>query len=120
MKIEEVLDTAVAVSENDERLELLGDDRLGRIREDLGRLEIEQRGVRAGPGRRPNRVTQPHVDLEPQTRRAAMGRHDDTGARMLVFRPNRLDPESSEIELHRVRLHLHATNHLDVRPNGTE
>ncbi len=71
VQIEEVLDPAVPVAENHHRFKLLRYDDLERVDPHLRRGKGEQSGVGAGSGGRPHGVTQPHVDLEHQSGRAA-------------------------------------------------
>src|SRR6187431_3013698 len=91
VKVEEVLDATVPCAQNDEGLELLRDDGFWGISQGLGRRKVEQPRVDRASWRRPYRIADSHVDLQPEARRVASRRQDHARAGRFVLGANRVE-----------------------------
>jgi hypothetical protein len=98
VEVEEIFDAAVPVAERYHRLELLRDHGLARIGEQLGCRRVEQGRVGARLRRGPDRVAEPHVDLEHEARLTAVRAQRRTSPNVLVLGPDRLEADAITVE----------------------
>ncbi len=87
-EIVEVLHSAVRDAEDNQRLKLLGDDRLDWIRAHYRGIERQQRGERYLDRSRLHFVAKPHVDLNRDLRSIQDCRNPDPDAFVLSFLPD--------------------------------
>jgi hypothetical protein len=120
MQVEEVLDPAIAVSEDHQGFELLGDDCLTRVGEHLGCGKVEQRRIRARLRGGPHRIAKPQVELQHEARRAAAGRQRHPCTGVLVLGTDRLNADRLGVEDDGVGGHLGRAYDLEVGANRLE